>query len=78
MALTALHRLAFDLLGERSHQPLGRTIGGENRTVLIYCPIITGLSGRTGGNDRERDKRTGRERERQIDGREGLINKEGG
>lgn len=53
--------------------------------VLIYCPIITGLSGRTGGNARGRDKKTGRnggDRAKQTqtegDRREGLINKVGG
>lgn len=35
-----------------------------NGLLLIYCPIITGLSGRTGGNERGRGKRT-----------EGFINK---
>lgn len=34
--------------------------------VLIYCPTITALSGRTGGNERGRDKRMGgRERAKQ-------------
>ena len=50
--------------------------------VLIYCPIITGLSGRTGGNESGRDKRDGGAKQRQTEGRmerrQGLINKEGG
>ncbi len=54
MALTALHRLAFDLIGERSHQQLrGWWVG--NGLVLIYRPIITSLSGRTGGNEEGRE-----------------------
>lgn len=59
----ALHWLAFDPIGERLHQQLkGWSVA--NGLLLIYCPIITGLSGRTGGNERGRDKRT-----------EGFINK---
>lgn len=47
--------------------------------VLIYCPIITALSGRTGGNERGRDKaERERAKQRQTERREGLINKEGG
>lgn len=49
--------------------------------VLIYCPIITPLSGRTGGNKRGRDKGRGGERVQNRDKqreREGLIDKEGG
>lgn len=64
----ALHWLAFDPIGERLHQQLkGWSVA--NGLLLIYCPIITGLSGRTGGNERGRNKRT-----------EGFINKrrEGG
>lgn len=41
----------------------GRTIGGKRDGILIYHPIITGLSGRTGGNERGRDKRMGRKGE---------------
>lgn len=43
--------------------------------LLIYCPIITGLSRRTGrgsGGGLQKDRERGTER-----GREGLINKGG-
>lgn len=33
----------------------------ENETALIYCPIITGLSGRTAGNEGGREGRDGRD-----------------
>ncbi len=49
-------------------------------TVLIYCPIITALSGRTGGNERGRDETTGRKgggRDKQSDREKRGINQQG-
>lgn len=75
IALTALHWLAFDLIGWEITSTAERMIGGGNGMLLIYCPIITGLSRRTGtggGGGLQKDRERGTER-----GREGLINKGG-